>query len=136
MPVSKPQSATNPFYVLLIIAGILFVITACAYFTMALREAGGALREAGGGRHEAGGVSIAAHSFATLVSRHGLTALTVELILLAIATFGAIGTDEYWSRRAANQAAVGNQSVGNHAIGQDTDKPRAEQDSSPHIPIS
>jgi hypothetical protein len=136
MPVSKPQSATNPFYVLLIIAGVLFVITACAYFTMAVREAGGAVREAGGAVREAGGGSGPDHSFGALVSRYGLTALIAELILLAIATFGAIGTDEYWSRRTANQAALINQTVGNQAIGQDTDIPRSEQDTPPHIPIS
>ena len=83
---SKPQSATNPFYVLLIIAGVLFVITACAYFTMAVREAGGA--------------SASSHGLTALLSRYGLTILMAELALLAIATFGAIGTDDYWNRRS------------------------------------
>jgi hypothetical protein len=83
--VPKPQSTANPFYVLLLIAGILFVMTACAYFTMTVREAGG--------------TAAAADGFTAFVARYGLAALIGELLLLAIATVGAIGTDDYWSRR-------------------------------------
>jgi hypothetical protein len=89
MIVSKPQTATNPFYMVLVIAGILFVITACAYFTMAVREAGGVMTPSNG--------------LMAIVSRHGMTVLIAELVLLAIATFGAIATDEHWSRRAADR---------------------------------
>jgi hypothetical protein len=32
--------------------------------------------------------------------RHGEAALMIELAFLAAFTFGAIGTDEYWQRRA------------------------------------
>ena len=86
----KPQSVTNPFYVLLLLAGVLFVITACAYFTMAVREADGA--------------ASAGHGLMKFLSQYGLQLLIGELLLLAIGTFGAISTDEYWSRRAASRA--------------------------------
>jgi hypothetical protein len=33
------------------------------------------------------------------MSRHGEAALTIELVALAVFTFGAIGTDDYWQRR-------------------------------------
>ncbi len=86
----KPQSATNPFYAVLIVAGVLFLITAFAYFTMAVREANGAVPTA--------------HGLTSLLARHGMTALIAELALLAVATFGAIGTDDYWNRRAASRS--------------------------------
>ena len=34
---------------------------------------------------------------------NGFQALMVELAVLAIATFGAIGTDDYWNRRVKKQ---------------------------------
>ena len=74
---------------ILVIAGVLFVITACAFFTMAVREAGG--------------VTTPSTGLMAMVSRHGMTALIAELVLLAIATFGAIATDEHWSRRASDR---------------------------------
>jgi hypothetical protein len=85
----KPQSTTNPFYAMLIVVGVFFVITTFAYFTMAVREADG--------------TSAAAHGLTALLARHGLTILIAELVLLAVATCGAIGTDEYWTRRAAER---------------------------------
>jgi hypothetical protein len=35
------------------------------------------------------------------MEQYGFTALMVELGLLAAATIAAIGTDDYWTRRAA-----------------------------------
>jgi hypothetical protein len=49
---------------------------------------------------EAGGASASSHGLTTLLARYGLTILIVELVLLAVATFGAIGTDDYWNRRS------------------------------------
>ena len=85
---SKAQTASNPFYVLLIIAAILFVITVCAYFTMALREAHGAV--------------AGTHGLTALLARYGLSLLIAELVLLGLATFGAIATDDYFSRQRNN----------------------------------
>jgi hypothetical protein len=33
------------------------------------------------------------------MSRHGNAALMTELAILAVGTFGAIATDDYWQRR-------------------------------------
>lgn len=87
----KPQTATNPFYALLVVVGVLFVITAFAYFTMTLRQSHA------GDSPPSGLVDF--------LARHGLWLLVGELVLLAIGTFGAIGTDDYWTRRAQAQAA-------------------------------
>jgi hypothetical protein len=85
--VPKVKTGSNPFYPVLVGVGALFVVTAFAYFTMTIRE----MSPSG----------AASSGFMTLLARHGLTALIVELILLAIATIGAIATDDYWSRKTA-----------------------------------
>jgi hypothetical protein len=84
--VTKPVPARNPFYLVLIVAGVLFALTAFAYFTMALRQV-----------RSTDELSVGLMSW---LDRHGLKALIFELLVLAIATFGAMGTDEYWRRRA------------------------------------
>jgi hypothetical protein len=80
----------NPFYALLVVVGVLFSLTACAYFVMALRGANPELvRDSRG--------------WLAALEEHGLRVLLVELAVLAVATFGAIGTDDYWTRRAKRE---------------------------------
>lgn len=88
MPTAKP---TNPFYVVLLIAGLVFVITACSYFVMTLQG-----REASYGR----GSESQDAAFVEFIDRHGFTLLMIELGILAAATFGAMATDDYWTRLA------------------------------------
>jgi hypothetical protein len=86
----KPsKKSANPFYALLIIAGIVFVVTAAAYGVMAVREAHGT----------ATNEPVAEHALVQWMSQHGNTALLVELAILGTCTVGAIATDEYWQRR-------------------------------------
>lgn len=93
----RNQKFANPFYGLLLVAGIAFALTATAYGVMAFR----------GARPPAGGVAEdfapAEHPLTAWMSRHGETTLMAELTLLAVFTFGAIGTDDYWQRRLAAQ---------------------------------
>jgi hypothetical protein len=91
--VPKSRKAINPFYGLLVVVGVLFVITACAYFVMTLRDAKPELKST-------------AHPLLAFVEKHGLTALIAELAVLGVATFGAIGTDDYWERRRRKQVAA------------------------------
>jgi hypothetical protein len=91
------QRSANPFYVLLVIVGITFALTATAYGVMAFREARPA-----GTQTQAGSIIIA-HPLMAWMSQHGETTLITELALLATCTFGAIGTDDYWQRRSAAQ---------------------------------
>jgi heme/copper-type cytochrome/quinol oxidase subunit 2 len=86
------RKSANPFYALLIIAGIAFVVTAAAYCVMAYRE-----REPA----KAGEPPLPAHPLMVWMSQHGEVALLAELALLGISTIGAIGTDDYWQRRAS-----------------------------------
>lgn len=95
------KKAINPFYVLLVLAGLAFFVTATAYGLMTLFAV-----QAGAG------VQIAAteHPLFTLMRRHGDMLLLGELGILALCTFGAIATDEFWTRRAARETADENQS--------------------------
>ncbi|MCI0492916.1 MAG: hypothetical protein L0Z07_08265 [Planctomycetes bacterium] len=85
------RKSANPFYVLLLLAGIAFAITATAYGVMAFRES-----RAGGQAN----VAEEPHPLIAWMSRHGDAALLTELGFLAAFTIGAIGTDQFWQRRA------------------------------------
>jgi hypothetical protein len=91
------QKAFNPFYPLLVIAGVGFAITACAYGVMTvkmLQPAGAAeVRQAGGG-------------LLFFMDQHGLTLLLSELGALAVLTVAAIGTDDFWTRRAQEKVGM------------------------------
>jgi hypothetical protein len=84
------RKSANPFYALLVIAGVAFVVTAAAYCVMAYRQ-----REA----VVTADATECEHPLIVWMSEHGATALLSELGILAVATFGAIGTDDYWQRR-------------------------------------
>src|SRR5262249_52405360 len=93
---SQDPKATNPFYILLMVVGVAFAVTACAYFVMALRMKTpdvAALDEA------------APLTLLTFLDRHGIRLMLWEVAALAGATVAAIGTDGYWVRRAKKRAA-------------------------------
>jgi len=91
------KKAFNPFYPLLVIAGVAFATTACAYGVMTvkmLQPAGAAeVRQAGGG-------------LLFFMDQHGLTLLLSELGALAVLTVAAIGTDDFWTRRAQGKQGM------------------------------
>ena|SRR5687768_957789 len=93
MPQKKP---TNPFYLALLPVGTVFAITAFSYGVMAFR---------GLDPH----VPID-EGLPGLMNQYGLPIMAVELVLLAILTFTAIGTDDFWTRRfeAAKKSATDN----------------------------
>jgi hypothetical protein len=76
------RKKVNPFSVLLGIVGIAFTLTAACYCLFVLR----------GIRPET--ARAAPHLLERLIDRWGTTALIVELIALAAATFGSIAYDE------------------------------------------
>lgn len=90
----RSNKSSNPFYALLVIAGLAFAITATAYGVMAFRE-----RETRPTEFVHADVSTVEHPLMSWMSRHGEAALMTELAILAVCTFGAIGTDDYWQRR-------------------------------------
>jgi hypothetical protein len=93
----RSNKFANPFYALLLIAGIAFALTATAYGVMAFREARPVPVEA-----EAVGADTAVeHPLMAWMRRNGEAALLTELGFLAVFVFGAIGSDDYWQRRRA-----------------------------------
>lgn len=83
------RKGTNPFYVLLVMLGIAFTLTACGYGVLMLRAA----------RPIEGETSSAGTALLDYLDRHGDWLMTVELALLALATVGAIATDRFWMSR-------------------------------------
>lgn len=81
----------NPFYVVLVIVGAAFAITASAYGVTAMR----ALRT-----DSASATAPSESSLTPFMANHGNNLLLGELVILAIATVAAISTDDYWTRRA------------------------------------
>ena len=92
--VSK-KKPTNPFYVLLLLAGSAFAITACAYGVMTVRQ----LSAGRSARWREPVEAPPSQGFDTLVDRYGHTALAIELVLLGIGTVGAIAFDQYLDKK-------------------------------------
>jgi hypothetical protein len=90
----RSRKSANPFYVLLIVIGVVFALTATAYGVMVYRAS------APPKTADEAAAPPAAHLLMDWMRNYGDAALVVELSLLAICTVGAIGTDEYWQRRA------------------------------------
>jgi hypothetical protein len=91
----RADKFANPFYGLLLIAGLSFAMTATVYGVMLVRE--NASVQGGSDVSTAG----AEHPLIAWMSSHGDTALAIELAVLAIGTVGAIATDDYWQRKAS-----------------------------------
>ncbi len=85
----KSAGPTNPFYVLLLIVGITFSVTACAYGVMAVRAV------------KAGTTSEAApdNRLVVFLDQHGAKLMAGEIAVLALATVAAMASDTWWSRR-------------------------------------
>ena len=83
---AKQKKPLNPFYPLLVIAGVVFTVTACAYGVMMYL------------------VSVDAASLPTSrlmqwMSQHGTMLIIVELAVLIFTSLAAMATDGYWTRK-------------------------------------
>jgi hypothetical protein len=95
----RSDKFANPFYALLLAAGIAFALTATAYVVMAFRDARPVPLDSAAASPEA----TVEHPLMAWMSEHGESALLTELGFLAVFVFGAIGTDDYWQRRLARK---------------------------------
>lgn len=86
----------NPFYLVLGIVGFMFTITALSSCLAVLR-----------GLRPERAVATRAHPLQKLMDRHGTAILVGELVVLAIATVGAVAVDHVAGERerAAREAA-------------------------------
>jgi hypothetical protein len=92
--VARSQTRSNPFYVVLVIVGIFFAITAFAYCVMAFR----AVRPA-----DVGFTSESGQWLMQLLDKHGMWIMLGQIVVLAVATFGAITTDDFWTKQATGR---------------------------------
>jgi len=90
---AKKKDPFNPFYLMLVVVGLTFAITACAYCVMAFR----AVAHQQATNSETSGAFLMA-----FLDEYGVWLLLAEIVLLAIATVGAIITDNYWRNRTLN----------------------------------
>ena len=85
---SKPKPK-NPFYILLMVVGTAFALTATAYGVMTVRM----------------GQAVKSTDGDMFFDTYGMWLMGIELTLLTILTFAAIATDDYWTRSAQQEAA-------------------------------
>ncbi len=87
---ARRRQAINPFYPLLVIAGVAFAVTATAYGVMALK----AVSPADGD---------GTHPLLTFLDQHGAMLMAVEIGVLAATCFLAMGTDRFWAGRTSGE---------------------------------
>jgi hypothetical protein len=86
--VAKPQEPINPFYVLVVLVGVVFVVTTFAYGTMAYRAVAQ--------KDESPGLM-------SMLDEHGVSILSGELAVLGLVTFGAMWLDGVRTRRTERE---------------------------------
>jgi len=87
----RSEKFANPFYGLLLVAGLAFALTATAYGVMAFRDRDTVEANLS--------VDEENHPLMLWMSEHGTALLLIELGFLAVFTIGAIATDDLWQRR-------------------------------------
>lgn len=92
---ASTEKNRNPFYVLLVIAGVAFLISACAYGVMTVRDS--TLGAAGEPKEITGILGF--------MDEYGIVLLGIEILLLGLFTLAAIGTDEFWQRKKMQKEA-------------------------------
>ena len=97
---SNTKKWKNPVYTLLIPAGAAFCLTGVAFGMMAFQQvnAGRAAIE-----------QTESHPLFSWLDSHGMTAMLIELAILAVLTVGAIATDDWWM--ADSESALANDTM-------------------------
>ena len=83
----KSRKARNPFYGLVLIVGIAFLLTACAYTMLAFLDVQGRTS------------SISSSRLLVYLNEHGVKLMGIELAVLCVAMVAAFGTEDFWQRR-------------------------------------
>ncbi len=88
------RKVVNPFYVVLIIVGVVFAVTACAYGVMTVRMLNPDL---------VGETSTQGAGLMRFLDQHGFALMMIQLTLLALASFAAMATDRVFDRKAQQE---------------------------------
>jgi len=78
---SGEKKATNPFYAIVVVAGIIFTLTVCAYGILMVR----AMNPAAAGAGEESGLLA-------FLDKYGFRVLLIELAILGASSFAAMAT--------------------------------------------
>jgi hypothetical protein len=100
---AKAKEPFNPFYACLVVLGVAFTVTACAYAVMAYR----ATHLSNNSSVESSVLPTEESRLMTLLDKHGMAIMGAEVLLLGIATVGAIGLDQYRLSRAETEPPKG-----------------------------
>ncbi|MCA9151991.1 MAG: hypothetical protein KDA92_21960 [Planctomycetales bacterium] len=92
---NKRSARANPFYVLLVVVGTAFVLTACAYGVMAVKQLHAS--QASWSRDTPRDTPAADARFIAFMDTHGVKLMLVEVGVLAVASALAMGTDSWWT---------------------------------------
>jgi hypothetical protein len=95
--VAKQKEPFNPFYALLVIAGVAFTLTACAYALLMVRATRPDSSVAAGSTSPVEEES----ALMRLLDERGMEIMGVEVLILGLATVGAIGLDQWRGNREA-----------------------------------
>lgn len=90
--------AFNPFYLLVVAAGVAFFITACAYGVMALRSFQ---------LPSAGAAAAAPSALMDWLDLHGTRLMLSEVAVLGVGALAAMATDSYWTHLSARRRQRG-----------------------------
>jgi hypothetical protein len=82
------EKAVNPLYPVVVLSGVAFTLTACAYGVLMVRTQNP--RNAG---------AVDASPLMVFLDNHGFMVLMVELAVLTVASVAAMATDDYWTAR-------------------------------------
>ncbi len=82
------KKAVNPLYPVVVLSGIAFTLTACAYGILMVRTQNP--RNAG---------SVQDSPLLMFLDKHGFLLLMIELAVLTLASVAAMATDDYWAAR-------------------------------------
>ena len=89
------RKAKNPFYVLLVFAGTVFLVTALAYGVMMVRTSRPSTAR------PMDGATDSSPALMQFMRTNGNKLILIELAVLGVLTIAAISTDDFWERRAA-----------------------------------
>ena len=85
---AKQLKVFNPFYLLLMIVGVVFAFTAFGYGVMAVKMV------------EPHKLTAQDRTFVAFFDEHGTKLFLAEIVVLALFTLLAMVTDGFWTRRA------------------------------------
>ena len=91
---AKRKEPLNPFYVALVVVGVAFVVTACAFTLLLLQQ----------NRTTAASEFFTSNPLMRLVRDRGMTVIAIEVAVLAVASFAAMWLDSYRTRRELSQS--------------------------------